>query len=52
MASQKSSFSIIPVMKGLINEIRKIKTREKNIAANNTKKLVIYNKKWKKHTEQ
>ena len=30
----------------LINEIRKIKTLEKNMATNDTKKLVIYNKKW------
>ena len=30
----------------LINEIRKIKTLEKNIVTNDTKKLVIYNKKW------
>ena len=29
----------------LINEIRKIKALEKNIATNDTKKLVIYNKK-------
>ena len=35
----------------LINEIRKMKTFEKNIATNDTKKLVIYNKKWEKtHT--
>ena len=27
----------------LINELRKIKTLEKNIATNDTKKLVIYN---------
>ena len=32
----------------LINEIRKIKTLEKNIAINDTKKLLIYNKKWGK----
>ena len=33
----------------LINEIIKIKTLEKNIATNNdTKKLVIYNKRWEK----
>ena len=32
----------------LINEIRKIKTLEKTIATNDTKKLVIYNKKWEK----
>ena len=32
----------------LINEIRKIKTLKKNIATNDTKKLVIYNKKWEK----
>ena len=32
----------------LINEITKIKTLEKNIATNDTKKLVIYNKKWEK----
>ena len=30
----------------LINEIRKIKTLEKGIATNDTKKLVIYNKEW------
>ena len=30
----------------LINELRKIKTLEKNIATNDTKKLVIYHKKW------
>ena len=30
------------------NEIRKLKTLEKNIAANDTEKLVIYNKKWEK----
>ena len=30
----------------LINEIRKIKALKKNIATNDTKKLVIYNKKW------
>ena len=30
----------------LINEIRKIKTLEKNMATSDTKKLVIYNKKW------
>ena len=29
----------------LINEIRKIKALEKNIATNDTKELVIYNKK-------
>ena len=29
----------------LINEIRKIKTFEKNVVTNDTKKLVIYNKK-------
>ena len=33
----------------LIKEIRKIQTLEKkNIATNDTKKLVIYNKKWEK----
>ena len=32
----------------LINEIRKIETLEKNTATNDTKKLVIYNKKWEK----
>ena len=32
----------------LINEIRKVKILDKNIATNDTKKLVIYNKKWKK----
>ena len=32
----------------LINEIRKIKTFEKNVGTNDTKKLVIYNKKWGK----
>ena len=32
----------------LINEIKKLKTFEKNIATNDTKKLVIYNKKWEK----
>ena len=32
----------------LINEIRKIKTFEKNIATNHTKKLLIYNKRWEK----
>ena len=32
----------------LINELRKIKTLEKNIATNDTKKLVIYHKKWQK----
>ena len=37
---------------GLINEIRKIKTLEENIANNDTKKLVIYNKKRGKNTEQ
>ena len=37
---------------GLINEIRKIKALEKNIANNDTKKLVIYNKKRGKNTEQ
>ena len=36
----------------LINEIRKIKTLEKSKATNDTKKLVIYNKKWENHTEQ
>ena len=38
----------------LINEIRKIKTLEKGIATNDTKKLVIYNKEWEmeKNTEQ
>ena len=30
------------------NEIRKLKTLEKNIAVNDTEKLVIYNKKWEK----
>ena len=30
----------------LINELRKIKTLEKNRATNDTKILVIYNKKW------
>ena len=30
----------------LINEIRKIKTLEKNMATSDTMKLVIYNKKW------
>ena len=32
----------------LIIQIRKIKTLEKNIATNDTKKLVIYNKKQEK----
>ena len=32
----------------LINELRKIKTLGKNIATNDTKELVIYNKKWEK----
>ena len=32
----------------LINEVREIETVEKNIATNDTKKLVIYNKKWEK----
>ena len=36
----------------LINEIRKLKTLEKNTASSDIKKLVIYIKKWKKHTEQ
>ena len=36
----------------LINEIRKLKTLEKNIGTNDTNKLVIYNKKWEKYTEQ
>ena len=36
----------------LINEIRKLKTLEKNKGTNDTKKLVIYNKKWGKYTEQ
>ena len=31
-----------------INEVREIETVEKNIATNDTKKLVIYNKKWEK----
>ena len=31
----------------LINEIRKIKTLEKNIATSDTKKLVIYNSTYK-----
>ena len=35
-------------MSRLIKEIRKIKTLEKNIATNDTKKLIIYNKKWEK----
>ena len=32
----------------LINEVREMETVEKNIATNDTKKLVIYNKKWEK----
>ena len=32
----------------LINEVREIETVEKNIVTNDTKKLVIYNKKWEK----
>ena len=32
----------------LINEVRKIKILEENIATNDTKKLVIYNKEWQK----
>ena len=35
-------------MSRLINETRKIKTLEKNIATNGTKKQVICNKKWEK----
>ena len=36
----------------LINELRKIKTPKKNIATNNdTKKLVIYYKRWEKTHE-
>ena len=35
----------------VINEIRKIKTPEKNIASNDAKKLVIYSKKWGKTHE-
>ena len=35
-------------IRGLINEIRKIKILEKNIAANDAKKQVICNKKWGK----
>ena len=31
-----------------ITEIRKIKTLEKNIATNDTKKVVSYNRKWEK----
>ena len=38
---EKGSFDI----SRLINEIRKIRTLEKNIATNDTKKLVICNKK-------
>ena len=30
------------------NEIRKLKTLQKNITANDTEKLVIYTKKWQK----
>ena len=32
----------------LINEVRKIKILEENIATIDTKKLVIYNKEWQK----
>ena len=32
----------------LINEIRKLKTLEKNTASSDIKKLVIYIKKWEK----
>ena len=32
----------------LINEIRKIKTLENNIATNDTKKVVIYKEKWER----
>ena len=35
-------------MSRLIKEIRKIKTLEKNIATNDTKKVVSYNRKWEK----
>ena len=43
-SQEKSSVDI----SSLINEIRKIKILEKNIASNDTKKLVIYNKKGEK----
>ena len=35
-------------MSRLINETRKIKTLEKNIVTNGTKKQVICNKRWEK----
>ena len=37
--------------KGSVDINRLINEIEKNIATNDTKKLVIYNKKWEKHTQ-
>ena len=48
MCIYKSREKVSVDISSFITEIRKIKTLEKNIATNDTKKLIIYNKKWEK----
>ena len=48
MCIYKSREKVSVDISSFITEIRKIKTLEKNIATNDTKKVVSYNRKWEK----